>query len=89
MIIDAHHHLWTADYPWLRRPGLEQLAPFVQAALELFGAGRLMYGSDWPVCTLAGSYADTLALLNFLTPSERADVLAGTAISTYRLEVDR
>ena len=32
------------------------LKPFVEAALEAFGPDRCMYGSDWPVCELAGSY---------------------------------
>ncbi len=32
------------------------LQPYVDHALELFGPERLMYGSDWPVCELAGSY---------------------------------
>ncbi|MFO0911105.1 MAG: amidohydrolase family protein, partial [Isosphaeraceae bacterium] len=32
------------------------LTPYVQAALDAFGPSRLMFGSDWPVCNLAGSY---------------------------------
>lgn len=63
--------------------------PFVDVALDLFGPDRLMIGSDWPVCELAASYADTwhtlLAALAGLSPGERAKVLGGTAIHTYRL----
>ena len=45
-----------------------------------------MYGSDYPVCLLAGRYADTLELLNaVLTDQQRAAVLAQTALKTYRL----
>ncbi len=51
-------------------------------ALEWFGAERCMFGSDWPMCLLAGSYGDTLAVVG-----DDEDVLAGTAIRTYGLEV--
>jgi predicted TIM-barrel fold metal-dependent hydrolase len=40
-----------------------------------------MFGSDWPVCLLAGEYGDTLALVG-----DDEDVLARTAIRTYGLE---
>jgi L-fuconolactonase len=50
-------------------------------ALEWFGRERCMFGSDWPVCLLAGSYGDTLALVG-----DDANVLAGTAIRTYGLQ---
>jgi L-fuconolactonase len=58
--------------------------------VELFGLDRVMIGSDWPVCELVASYADTLAALDAclpeLAPSARAAVLGGTAVRTYRLE---
>jgi len=52
----------------------------VERALRWFGPERCMWGSDWPVCTLAGDYADGLALVG-----DDACVLAGTAVETYRL----
>jgi L-fuconolactonase len=65
------------------------LQPFVDTALELFGARRLMFGSDWPVCLLAASYSDVLAALrdcvDALGPFDQADIFAGTAIRAYRL----
>src|SRR5919204_670001 len=33
------------------------LRPYIDAAIDQFGADRLMFGSDWPVCVLAGDYA--------------------------------
>ena len=54
----------------------------VARALEWFGADRCMFGSDWPVCLLAGGYGDALAVVG-----DDPDVLAGTAIRTYGLEV--
>ena len=37
---------------------VEDLKPYVHHVLSLFGADRIMFGSDWPVCTLAGQYKD-------------------------------
>jgi L-fuconolactonase len=51
-------------------------------ALEWFGADSCMFGSDWPVCLLAGGYGEALALAG-----NDADVLARTAIRTYGLGV--
>lgn len=67
------------------------LRPFVSTAVELFGPDRLMFGSDWPVCTTVASYGRVLAALREalpdLTDAERANVFGGTAIRTYGLEV--
>lgn len=51
-----------------------------ERALRWFGAERCMWGSDWPVCTLAGEYGDGLALAG-----GDARVLGGTAVEIYRL----
>ena len=63
----------------------------LRVALDLFGAGRCLYGGDWPVCTLATSpdawLEVVLAALDHAhaTDAERAEVLTRTAIRTYRL----
>ncbi len=63
--------------------------PYVETALELFGPQRCMFGSDWPVCNLAGSYADahnTLAeLIETLSPDEQTWIWSKTAIKFYGL----
>lgn len=68
---------------------VEDLRPYAETVLELFGPDRVMFGSDWPVCTLAASYDDVLdaarALLANLSDGERASVLAETAVHSYRL----
>jgi L-fuconolactonase len=74
---------------WARwRPA--DLRPYVQTALELFGAERCMFGSDWPVCELAGSYQQVYAaLVEALGPiseSERAAIFGETARRFYKLE---
>ena len=67
------------------------LAPCVEVALEAFGPGRLLFGSDWPVCLLAASYADVVATARNVTAdlstAERAAVFGGAAEATYRLSV--
>ncbi|MFE9612124.1 amidohydrolase family protein [Streptomyces sp. NPDC006012] len=63
------------------------LRPYADAALAAFGPDRLMFGSDWPVCTLAASYGRVLATARDLTaqlaPAERTAVFEGTAVRVY------
>ncbi|HET7245918.1 MAG TPA: amidohydrolase family protein [Streptosporangiaceae bacterium] len=71
-------------------PGtLARLRPYCDFALQAFGPDRLMFGSDWPPCTLDASYAQVLATARALTadlsePEQRA-IFSGTARTTYRL----
>ena len=66
------------------------LKPYVETALESFGPDRCMYGSDWPVCELAGSYAEVhSALVDVLGPisdTEREAIFGGTATKFYGLK---
>jgi L-fuconolactonase len=60
--------------------------------LESFGPGRLMFGSDWPVCTLAASYREVITLARDvleprLSPDELGAVFGSTAVAAYRLKV--
>ena len=68
-----------------------QITPYANRLLDCFGPDRLMFGSDWPVCTLAAGYGDVLglagALLAGLSPADRDSVLAGTAARVYRLRL--
>lgn len=65
------------------------LHPYVQHALDAFGPDRLMFGSDWPVCALAGSYSQVFEALNEalgpISPAERAAIFGETARRFYRL----
>jgi len=78
----------VTEAPWdrWREAGIERYAARL---LEAFGPDRTMWGSDWPVCTLAAGYADVLALAERATadlgPSDRAAVLGGTAARVYGL----
>ncbi|MFF5955209.1 amidohydrolase family protein [Streptomyces luteogriseus] len=65
---------------------VEDLRPYADVALEAFGPGRLMYGSDWPVSTLGAAYGDTLDLTRRLTdPHDHPQILETTATRVYGL----
>lgn len=67
----------------------QQLLPFFEAALEAFGPQRLMFGSDWPVCLLAGDYGQLYRLCEqavaALSPAQQAAIWGGTASRVYSL----
>ncbi|MEZ0491883.1 amidohydrolase [Kineococcus sp. TBRC 1896] len=67
----------------------ELLGPAVDHLFSVFGPDRLVFGTDWPVSTLALDYpavvARTRSLLAPFSADERAAVLAGNAVRTYRL----
>ena len=79
MVTEASWDTWTRG----------DLRPFVDHALEAFGARRLLFGSDWPVCLLAATYDEVLAAsvesLAALTPTERVAVFGDNAVEVYRL----
>jgi L-fuconolactonase len=68
---------------------LEDIAPYVLHALNAFGGDRVVFGSDWPVVTLAASYTRWVATLDALTAhlsdSARRKLWAGNARRFYRL----
>jgi L-fuconolactonase len=76
-----------ADEGWV----LDDLRPYADHVLTAFGADRVMWGSDWPVCQLRAGYDDwraaAVALTAHLDEQERDRVFGGTAIEFYRLKV--
>ena len=68
----------------------EDLAYYSSHVLEVFGAERLMWGSDWPVCRLRCDYEDwhktALSLVSHLSLEGQARVFAGSATEFYRLD---
>jgi L-fuconolactonase len=79
MITEADWQTW--------RPS--DLEPYVDKVIELFGVERVMFGSDWPVCLLAGSYEQVFGALQkvlaHLSEHEQAMVLGETARGFYHL----
>jgi L-fucono-1,5-lactonase len=69
------------------------MQPYLDIVLEAFGPSRLMIGSDWPVCLLAGNYARTMGVVvdwaNRLSSAERDAVLGGNAARVYGLDAGR
>ena len=68
---------------------IDAIRPFVDHLLDTFGAERLLWGSDWPVLTLAASYGHWFAmsgsLLSGLTAAQQDLVLGTNAARFYRL----
>ena len=79
MVTEADWKNWTAN----------DLKPYVQSALDLFGPERLMFGSDWPVCELAATYEQVyealVEALGHLSDAERDRIFGGTATAFYGL----
>jgi L-fuconolactonase len=69
----------------------ETFKPYLDHVLNSFTPSRMMFGSDWPVCLLAASYADTISLMeNFIgsfSISEQESFWSGTAKRAYKLKV--
>lgn len=64
--------------------------PFMEVVLEAFTPQRLLFGSDWPVCTLSAEYADVVGiaddLVTRLSADEQAAVRGGNAVRVYGLD---
>jgi L-fuconolactonase len=80
MVTEAAWRGWTAA----------DFRPYLDVVFPAFGPDRLMIGSDWPVCTLAGDYASVMGLvLDYVAghpAHEREAILGGNAARFYRLE---
>jgi L-fuconolactonase len=82
LVTEADWQTWTrAD-----------LRPYLETALAAFGPQRLMFGSDFPVCLVAASYAEVYAsiadFVGELSPSEQDDILGGNAARFYGVDFD-
>jgi L-fuconolactonase len=80
MVTEADHHRWRTD----------DLKPYIQHAIEIFGPKRIMFGSDWPVCLLAASYSQVVEALEQSLPPNwsaelREDLFGGNAAAFYKL----
>lgn len=79
MVTEADFANWTVD----------DLRPYVDHVLATFGPNRLLYGSDWPVCLAAASYARVIGAASemaaALAPAERERFFGGTAREVYQL----
>ena len=66
-----------------------QLTPYIEKAFECFGARRILYGSDWPVCLVSASYHEQYSIVNqflqTLSETERNCVFGENAKTFYNL----
>lgn len=79
MITEADYNNWTP----------QQILPYITTVFEAFGTDRIMFGSDWPVCLVAGTYSKVKQLITDfianLSTEEQNKVLGGNAIEFYNL----
>jgi L-fuconolactonase len=77
MVTEARHDGWKA----------EDFRPYLDVVFAAFGPERLMFGSDWPVCLLAASYAQVHALVadytRTLSAEQQAAIFGGNAARFY------
>lgn len=82
LVTEAAWHGWTRA----------QFTPYLEIVLDAFTPDRLLFGSDWPVCTLAAEYADVVGIVEdfiaCLGARERAAVMGDNAVAFYRLAHD-
>ncbi len=68
---------------------VETLKPYVEHTIDSFGWDRVVWGSDWPVCTLGGGLstwvAATHALLSGCSDSEKSRLFSGNARRIWHL----
>ena len=92
----SHPNVWckvsglVTEAEWATwRP--EDFCPYLDVCFDAFGPGRMMFGSDWPVCLLAAEYGQVVELIEAyteqLSASERDDVFGGNAARFYGLSI--
>lgn len=80
VVTEADYKTWTYD----------AILPYLETALAAFGPDRLMFGTDWPVCRVATTYADWVRTVERFTAdlsgAERQSLFHDAAARAYRLE---
>ena len=79
MITEADYKSWTES----------QLQPYLDLVFNAFGVDRIMYGSDWPVCLVAGNYSKVKSIvtnyISKLSKEEQQSIMGKNAIQFYNL----
>ncbi len=80
MVTEADRESWET----------EDLAPYFHHVLGMFGSDRIMFGSDWPVCTLAATYEQVVKTVEYLLEGmdnqDKANIWCNTATDFYGLK---
>jgi L-fuconolactonase len=81
MVTEADWKRWT----------VRDITPYVTSVLEWFGPERCVFGSDWPVCLVAASYAHVIdacgQAIGDIPIADRERIFGGNAVELYRLPV--
>lgn len=79
MVTEADYKKWT----------VEQIEPYMNLVLDSFGADRILFGSDWPVCLVAGKYSEikklTTDFISKCSFEEQKNIMGTNAINFYSL----
>jgi L-fuconolactonase len=81
MLTEADWYAWRTD----------DFTPYLDVVFNAFSSDRVMYGSDWPVCMIAGGYNRALEILQIYTSElsyyEQDQFFGGNAVEFYNLDV--
>src|SRR5262245_24710288 len=81
-LVNTAKKCWTPD----------DLAPVVNHVLDTFGPDRVMFGGDWPVCLLGGTFAEWVGALKAIVAGRKAaeqrKLFHDNAVAFYGLTVD-
>ncbi|SFS68413.1 L-fuconolactonase [Zhouia amylolytica] len=73
----------TKDFQWRA----EEFTPFLDVVFDSFGADRLLYGSDWPVCLLSSPYETVLKIIEDYVPKEHhTKIFYQNTVNFYKLD---
>ncbi len=79
MITEADWQDWT----------YEEIVPFMDTVIDVFGVERVMFGSDWPVCLLAGTYSDVHDIIaryiDQFSVDEKSAIMGRNAVHFYNI----
>lgn len=82
MVSEADMENWTH----------EDLFPYMQVVLDAFGPERIMLGSDWPVCRLAGEYREVMNIvpkfIASMNETDRTKIFYKNAVDCYKLKIE-
>ena len=79
LVSEANHNNWSYD----------DLMPYLEIASEAFGIDRICFGSDWPVCLVAGSYSEVVGVIekfsSQLNEQEKDKIFGSNTMKFYNL----
>lgn len=82
LVTEADWHHWSVD----------DIRPYAERVCDWFGEDRLLFGSDWPVCTLAATYQQVFDLADELiagaNDTARAKIMGGNAVAVYGITLE-